>query len=64
MLNVEKAQQIMAEAIQRLMNEAGMEYARALAIRQPDGGTSMVMVIGSQSTVEKTILQLDPLPIR
>jgi hypothetical protein len=41
-----------------------MEHAQTLAIKQPDGGTSMVMVIGSQATVEKTILQLDPLPIR
>lgn len=64
MLNVETAQQIMTDAIKRLMDEAGMEYAQTFAIKQPDGGTSMVMVIGSKATVEKTILQLDPLPIR
>jgi len=64
MLDVEKAQTIMAEAIHRLMNEAGMECAQAIHIFQPNGETSMVLVIGSRMTVEKTILQLDPLPIR
>jgi len=54
----------MAEAIHRLMNEAGMECAQAIHIFQPNGETSMVLVIGSRMTVEKTILQLDPLPIR
>ncbi|MCU6501943.1 hypothetical protein LPN04_29545 [Rugamonas sp. A1-17] len=64
MMNVEKAQEIMSEAIRRLTSEAGMECAQAIHIRQPNGETSMVLVIGSRATVEKTILQLDPLPIR
>lgn len=41
-----------------------MEYEQSLAILEADGSTSIVMVIGTNVKVEKTILQHYPLPIK
>lgn len=59
MLNMAKAQQIMGTAIKRLVEEAGMT-AQHFAIREIGGDTSMIMVVGVEATVEKTIFGIDP----